>query len=68
MEILPVVKMDKKLVKELEEKMIKLSHKGAVGDLEQLKGKDDISREDDSDKLSELNIGHNFAKELNERI
>ena len=65
MEILPVVNKTNLLVKELEEKMIKLSHKGAVGDLEQLKGKDDISREE-ADKLSELDIGHNFAKDLNE--
>jgi hypothetical protein len=56
-----------KLVKELEEKMIKLSHKGAVGDLEQLKGKDKLSREEE-DKLAELDIGHNYAQELNQRL
>jgi hypothetical protein len=55
------------LVKELEEKMIKLSHKGAVGDLEQLKGKDKLSREEE-DKLAELDIGHNYAQELNQRL
>lgn len=55
------------VLKTLEEKMITLSHKGSVGELEDMKGKKNLSP-DFKKKIEELDLGHAYAKEINKKI